>query len=241
MKQIWKTALPFLSVYDVTGAFRGALVKEGECLKYYLFYGNTAGMSAITLDIKSGEQIDCDESVSNTIKNKELYPIRKPPKHYSEDDFVFDEYRIAHKGEWGYGCTKNGDVLWKKSLKGYLYTDIIKVGDRIILGTAGQGGHFYSLDINTGELVFDFNTKGTCAFLQANDSFYFSVIKKKSTDIYRIDYDGNVLETLEIEGIANDYDFPLTLWDQSIYVISVLEKKKEGRPILTPVVNRIDL
>ncbi len=241
MKQIWKTVLPFLAVNDVTSSFRGALVKEGERLKYYLFYGNTAGVSSITFDSQSGEEVSCDGSVTDTLKNQELYAIRKPPKHYSEDDFVFSEYRIAHMGEWGYVCTKNDEVLWKKSLRGYLYTDIIRNGNRIVFGTAGQGGHFYSLDINTGEIVFDFNTKGTCAFLQANDSFYFSVDKKKSTDIYRIDYDGNMLETLEIEGIADDYDFPLTLWDQSIYVVSALEKKKEGRPIFTPVVNRIDL
>lgn len=240
MKQLWKRDLPSLTNTWST-PFQGALIKEDQCLKYYFFHPSHAKLSSIAFDDQSGEIISCDGNINNGLKNEELYSDRKPPKHYSEDDFVFEAYRIAHQGEWGYICTKNNELLWKKSLRGYLYTDIIKHGDRIVFGTAGLGGHLYSLDINSGEIVFDFNTKGTCTFLQANNSFYFALSKKKCTDIYRIDYDGNVLGSLELEGLRDDYDCPLALWDQSIYVVT-MRKKIEGKlKKFTPILNCIEL
>ena len=240
MKLIWKTVLPFFTDTDALKC-TGALIKENQCLKYYFFRTFSTKLSSMTFDILNGEVIECDENINKNLENEELYGKRKPPKHYSEDDFVFDEYRIAHMGEWGYICTKNNEVLWKKSLRGYLYTDIIKVGDRIVFGTDGYGGHFYSLDINSGEIIFDFNTKGTSSFLQANNSFYFSLNKRKSSEVYRIDYDGNILDSIELEGVRNDYSYPLALCDQSIYAVTLIKKVKGTYEEFTPVVNRIDL
>ena len=237
MKHLWKKSLP--SIYNTP--FHGALIKNDQTLKYYFFYpSNIAQISDITFDVDNGEIIGCNQNYDEGPKNKEIYTTRKPPKHYSEDDFVFDEYRITHQGEWGYACFQNDKLLWKKSLRGYLYTDIIKNNDQIIFGTAGMGGHFYSLNINSGEIIFDFNTKGTCNFLQVNNDIYFAMSNKKTTSICRIDYDGNVLDSLEIEGARDDYD-PLTLLDDSIYIVTHLRKKGVDWETYYPIVHRIAL
>ena len=237
MKKIWTKSLP--SIYNTW--FHGALLQENNYLKYYFFYpSNISPISDITFDIDSGEIINCNQNIDDVQKNKECHNTRKPPKHYSEDDFVFGEYRITHRGEWGYACLKNDKLLWKKSLRGYLYTDIVKNGNRLIFGTAGMGGHFYSLDINSGEIIFDFNTKGTCNFLQINNNIYFAMSKKKNTIIYRIDYDGNVLESLELEGSRDDYD-PIALWDKSIYIVTQSPKKDVDWETYYPIVHRIAL
>ena len=238
MKQLWAKSLP--DIYN--GMLHGALVKEDQYLKYYFFYTtNIAKISDVSFNVDNGEIICCNQNLDDVPKNRELfYTTRKPPKHYVFDDFVFGEYRITHQGEWGYACFKNDKLLWKKSLRGYLYTDIIKNNDRIIFGTAGMGGHFYSLDINSGEVIFDFNTKGTCNFLQINNSIYFAMSQKKTTVIYRIDYDGNILDSLEIEGARDDYN-PLALSDDSIYIVTHLRKKEVDWETYYPIVHRIAL
>lgn len=237
MKHLWGKSLP--SIYNTW--FHGALIKEDQTLKYYFFYpSNIAKISDVLFDVDNGEIIACNQNLDDVSKNKELYTTRKPPQHYSEDDFIFGEYRITHQGEWGYACFKNDKLLWKKSLRGYLYTDIIKNNDQIIFGTAGMGGHFYSLDINSGEIIFDFNTKGTCNFLQVNNDIYFAMSKKKTTVIYRIDYNGNILDSLELEGTRDDYD-PLVLSDDSIYIVTQLRKKEVDWETYYPIVHRITL
>ena len=96
------------------------------------------------------------------------------------------------------------------------------------------------MDINSGEIIFDFNTKGTCTFLQVNNSIYFAMSKKKTTIVYRIDHDGNILESLELEGSRDDGE-PLALWDESIYIVTHLKKREVDWETYYPVVHRIAL
>ncbi len=237
MKSLWKKSLP--SIYNTF--FHGTLIKEGRYLKYYFFYpSDIAKISDVLFDIENGEIIGYNQNQEDALKIKDLYTARSTPRYYSDDDFVFGEYRITHQGEWGYACFKNGKLLWKKSLRGYLYTDIIKYNDRIIFGTSGMGGHFYSLDINSGEIIFDFNTKGTCNFLQINDFFYFAISKKKTTVLYKIDVDGIVLDSLELEGPRDDCD-PIVLLDNSIFIVTQLRKKDVDWETYYPIVHSIAL
>ena len=97
-----------------------------------------------------------------------------------------------------------------------------------------------TFDINSGEIIFDFNTKGTCNFLQVNRNIYFAMSKKKRTIIHRIDYDGNILDSLELEGTRDDYD-PLALWDESIYIVTQSPKRDVDRETYYPIVHRIAL
>lgn len=233
MKHIWTKRFP--DIYN--GWFHGALIKEDLYLKYYFFYpSNIAQISDLTLHLDNGELISYNQDPEEAAKYKELYYTSK---HY-DGDFVFGEYRITHHGQWGYACFKEDKLLWKKSLRGYLYTDIIKNGNQIIFGTAGMGGHFYSLNIDSGDIVFDFNTKGTCKFLQIDNDIYFAMSQKKNTVIYRIDYNGNVLDSLEVEGTRNDEN-PFMASDNSIYIVTSRRKKEVDWETYYPIVHRIAL
>ena len=236
MKIVWKTVLDITTTSPMY--FEGSLIKENQMLKYYLFK-NWLGVSEIALDIKNGVQLYTQSDGNDVIEeNKRKYSAHEDPKHYDCDDFIFEDYRIAHQGAWGYVCFKNEEAIWKKSLKGYLYTDIIRNGQNIVFGTAGYGGHFYSLDIDSGEIIFDFNTKGTSSFFCVNDSYYFCSREKKNSKLYRIDFRGNVLDSLEIPGSYRDYNCPITLSDNLICVITLLEKKRE---YFTPIINCVAL
>ena len=64
--------------------------------------------------------------------------------------------------------------------------------------------------------------------------------QKETTVIYRIDYDGNILDSLEIEGARDDYN-PLALSDDSIYIVTHLRKKEVDWETYYPIVHRIAL
>ena len=129
----------------------------------------------------------------------------------------------------------------EKTLKGYLYTDIILNQNNIVFGTAGQGGHFYSLNIDTGEIVFDFNTKGTSVFYDANDSFYFCSTDDKSTHILRIDYSGNVLENIEVEGVYYEGYSLFSLCEDVLCVITLKKSRKNKFECFSPIFSCIQL
>ncbi len=234
MKILWKTELDIEKTSP--SYFRGALIKEDLMLKYY-FFTSIMEISEISLDVENGNLMYLQNNGADAIKeNERQHSTRKHPKHYCDDDFIFDNYKISHQGEWGLVCSKNQETIWKKSLKGYLYTDIIKNNNRIVFGTSGYGGHFYSINIDSGKIVFDFNTKGTSSFFCANDSYYFCSKEKKTTKLLRIDFDGNILEMIELSGVYHDYECPITMKDNLLFVVTLIEKKGES---FTPIINCI--
>ena len=105
--------------------------------------------------------------------------------------------------------------------------------NNIVFGTSGQGGHFYSLDIDTGEIVFDFNTKGTSVFFNINNSFYFCSTDSKSTQILRIDYSGNILENIELEGVYYEGYSLFNLCEDVLCIITL--KKKDNMELFSPI------
>lgn len=92
--------------------------------------------------------------------------------HYEEAQFVFGEYRICHKGKCGYVCMKNGELLWEFTGKGYLYTEVVCWKNRVMFGTAGRGGYFYILDIDTGFPIVSLKTGGTRCFIHLDNLCY---------------------------------------------------------------------
>ena len=111
----------------------------------------------------------------------------------------------------------------------------------IIFGTSGQGGHFYSLNIDTGDIVFDFNTKGTSVFYDVNNGFYFCSTDNKSTQILRSDYSGNILEKIEIEGAYYDGYSLFSLCKDVLCVITLKKTRKDKFEFFSPIFNCIQL
>ena len=232
MKLLWESKF---DDFDLTRTsplyYIGTVEREKDTLNYWFFDCN-ADIKLISFDAQNGQII-------GNRKNGKINKKSSTKKCTSNDlmlnDFVFGEYIISHYGEWGYMCRKNGQLLWKKSLKGYLYTEIALNQGNIVFGTAGQGGHFYSLNIDTGEIVFDFNTKGTSKYFDANNSYYFCSVNNKSTQIFRIDYNGNILEIIEIEGVYYDGYCPFDICEGLLCVITLKKKQKGNLELFSPI------
>ncbi len=97
----------------------------------------------------------------------ELSPQKKKIFNDSKE-YVFGNLKIAipKNATRKLQCvnTQTNQVLWTFRFVGYLYTEIKELNGIVYFGTAGQGGHFYGLDIKSGLLVHDVNTHGTTVF-----------------------------------------------------------------------------
>lgn len=147
-------------------------------------------------------------------------------KHFIEDSFVFDEYQISHKGEWGYSCKKDDVEIWRFSGRGYLYTDIFRRSDQIYFGTAGSGGYFYILNISTGNSILSLRTGGTTVIKQRGACCYlYTDVGRRKSRLACVNLsDGRILEDIELPGTAS-VDSVLGLHEDSIYTITFQFKK----------------
>ena len=234
MKLIWQNRFEKFDLVRTSPLYYRAMVeKEAQMLNCY-FYDRDVGVKQVSFDIHNGEILGYSKDIG--IK---LNPFKAP--HYPGDKYVFGEYTIVRHGEWGYRCEKNGQVLWTKSLKGYLYTDITFHQGNVIWGTAGQGGHFYSLNIVTGEIVFDFNTRGTSVYYDVNQNYYFCSTDKKNTQILRIDCNGTVLDAISVEGAYYDGDCLFSICEDLLCVMTLKKKRKGNLELFTPMFHCVQL
>lgn len=240
MKLLWQNKFEGFDLVRTSPLYyRCSVERDNHALKCF-YFDKDLGITESSFSIQNGQLLTWDKN-GNVEENKEKYEKKYIEYHLECDDFVFGDYTISHYGQWGYLCKKNGKLLWKKSLKGYLYTDIILVQNNIVLGTAGQGGHFYSLNIDTGEIVFDFNTKGTSVFYDVYNGFYFCSTNNKNTQILRIDYSGNILEKIEIEGAYYDGYSLFSLCEDVLCVITLKKTRKDKIDLFSPIFHCIQL
>lgn len=88
---------------------------------------------------------------------------------------VSEEFNIEYNHRSTLKGFKNGKQIWNLKVQGYLYTSIALLEEKfIVFGTAGQGGGFYIVEIETGNLKFHENTKGTVNYLIKNKLIYFA-------------------------------------------------------------------
>jgi len=151
--------------------------------------------------------------------------------HLEYDDFAFDDYRIAHESTKKFACYRSGEHLWDLKIQAYLYTNIQRFSDSIVLGTSGHGGHFYIVDLPSGKIKADVNTKGTSKFLHIDGSFYVLSCDKEGK-ILKISEEGTIEEELLLPGKFDGTDSPLGYANGKIYTLSFEKKKCVFYPII---------
>lgn len=240
MKLLWQNKFEGFNLSRTSPLYyRCSVERDNNILNCY-YFDHDIGITETSFCVQNGQILTWGTN-GNVKKYKEKYEKEFTASHFVSDDFIFGEYTVSHHGQQGYICEKNGKLLWKKSLKGYLYTDIFLIQNSIVFGTSGKGGHFYSLNIDTGETVFDFNTKGTSEFYDVSNSFYFCSTDNKNTQIYRIDYSGNILENTELEGIYHSGSSLFKICDDLLCVITLKKKRKENIELFSPIFNCVQL
>lgn len=144
----------------------------------------------------------------------------KSEYHYETDSFEFGEYRIAHKGNFGYSCCKNGKRLWDFKGQAYLFTDIVRWENRVFFGTAGHGGYFYVLDLDSGKALLSEKTGGTVYIVQKDNLCYLLSNRRKKAVLLCIDLtNGNILQELDLPG-RSTVQSPLQLVGNQLHAIT---------------------
>lgn len=141
------------------------------------------------------------------------------PKYYEEASYRFGEYEVQHKGEWGYLCKAGKQKIWEFNGRGYLYTDIRKWQDRIFFGTAGCGGYFYILDLQSGTPIMTLRTGGTTVIGQNHSLCYLFQCGTKPQLLCVDLTQGRVVDSIILPGKATDYS-ALTYADGHIYTVT---------------------
>lgn len=155
----------------------------------------------LLFDISRGTFTD----LSGTLRASEYSSLRKPEKYYVEATFAHNGYEISHKGNFGYQCTKSGRKIWEFRGQGYLYTDICFWKNRVFFGTAGQGGYFYVLDLQTGEVLRKIKTGGTASFA-AEDHCCYVLTNENNAKLLCVDLtDGSIRDELALPGSTSVY------------------------------------
>lgn len=105
------------------------------------------------------------------IQNNSMNEVGESPKPikkvYSDTkSFIFGEFNIHMASNFIMECTSQHaqTTVWKLKLNAWLYTDISERSGILYFGTAGRGGRFYGVSLNSGSVLFSYDTGGTTEF-----------------------------------------------------------------------------
>ena len=152
--------------------------------------------------------------------------------------YHFEDYSISHTSQWSYVCKKAGEAVWK--FKGYAwrYTTIEQYGDNIYFGTAGQGGYFYLLSLNTGEPLLKLNTGGTVNLYARRENRLYLLQQDKKAYLVCVDLeDGNILGRLELPGKVCQHS-AIRLVGGAVHCVTFTYR---GGPVKEALWNRVEI
>lgn len=156
--------------------------------------------NVIVVDLRQGKQL---LNIPESLQSK-YFATAQPD--FVEGSFCFDDYCVSHKGYSGYRCTKADKTIWEFSGRAYLYTEIKRWNNRLFFGTAGHGGYFYVLDIDTGESIASIKTGGTAHIVQRDHVCYIGCAegRRNRSKLLCIDLrDGSIVEAMDLYGRAS--------------------------------------
>lgn len=175
----------------------------------YLFVGKNLIIDLSRMKVTS--------DIPQLIKSKYLSQV-KELGYYENKSFDFGPYCIMHEGQSGYVCVKDGQQIWTFKGRAYLYTDILRWENRLFFGTAGTGGYFYVLDIDSGEPIAQIKTGGTSSIVHAGRYCY--VLRNNKTALLCVDLQtGSIQEEIPLKGKTTS-DSRIQLIDNQLHAIS---------------------
>lgn len=169
---------------------------------------------------------------------KDAAPMERSGFASDAEVFYFGDRTISHTSQWSIVCKRGAETLW--SFKGYAwrYTNIERYGDNIYFGTAGQGGYFYLLDLNTGEPLLKLKTGGTVNMYARRENLLYLLQQEKKAYLVCVDLrDGAIRERLELSGKAQQHS-AIALIGDTVHAVTFTYK---GGPVKDALWNRVEV
>ena len=147
------------------------------------------------------------------------------PRREAYPSFTLGDYRIDYNAGHTLTCTRSGETVWTFRIQAYLYTPVLPWQDMILFGTSGNGGHFYLLRLETGEVVADIRTGGT-EYIAQEDGFCYILANAPMAHLLQVEIaTGRTAGKLSLPG--KGLNSSLLLMDGKIHTVTY--QYKSGR------------
>ncbi|PPK83791.1 hypothetical protein CLV84_4337 [Neolewinella xylanilytica] len=170
--------------------------RHSEPYKFKIYDSKQWNFSKINLDII------LHVGVSINVDTLQVVSFEKSPRVSSgiTDTVRFDDYLIEYNGRSTVACKMLGanKIIWQIKLIGYLYTAIEKIGNTVFWGTAGKGGGFYAVDLESGKILTLYENGDA-----SNYEWYDGnvLLKNKKGDLLLLNpYSSQEITTLSLNG-----------------------------------------
>jgi hypothetical protein len=175
----------------------------------FLYVGFWLELKNESLEISNIDKICKEWSVQNNFKLKDKYL----------------KYNLLSTFE----CFNQIDniLLWKLKIKGYLYTDILLKENNFYFGTAGKGGAFYCVELESGIKLTEFSNSDSSQFTWHQNTVYLKDIKNNLIQIQA--NNGKILNYLKLK---DKLFYAPILIDKNYLYTTVFDKKKEVGKII---------
>lgn len=136
------------------------------------------------------------------LNSPELKPVEineKVEEFKVKSDYYFGGYHLRYNKRSTFDCfDKNtGAFKWKLKTKGYLYSEIYLKNNCLVFGTAGNGGAFYCVDLESGLVLSEFVNGDASQFEWMHD---LVVLKDKKGNLVKISPEKNsVVDQLDLK------------------------------------------
>jgi len=169
-----------------------------------------------------------------------LLDISQPTITMSHKVYSHEEFRVRTQYEFGDKYLKYNqrstiecfdtvsDVKrWKVNIRGFIYTDIELKDKCLFFGTAGKGGAFYCINLETGQILTEYINSDSSNYEWQNSSV---ILKDKIGNIQQINpFTGEVLQTLILKHKL--FYAPILVDNQFIYTTAYNKKSNSGQLI----------
>jgi hypothetical protein len=221
----------------------GLFVRRDDIVKFC--YMENRSVVAQTLDgerehwytASEGEKLDLPYNWTGVARG--VPPMLRTWHPSDAEVYYFGDYTISHTSQWSYVCKRGAETVW--TFRGYAwrYTTIERYGDNIYFGTAGQGGYFYLLNLNTGEPLLKLKTGGTVNIYARRENRLYLLQQDKKAYLVCVDLkDGIVLERLELPGKAHQHS-AVKLIGNTVHAVTFTYQKTG--PVKEALWNRVEI
>lgn len=144
-------------------------------------------------------------------------------------DFYFKSQHLKYNQLSTIECFDKStkELNWKVKIKGYLYTDILLKDNCLTFGTAGKGGAFYCIELDSGNILTEYSNSDSSQFEWKNDSIILRDIKGNLIQINP--YLNKVLNELKLK---DKLFYAPILVDKDCIYATVHNKKKNIAKII---------
>jgi len=113
----------------------------------------------------------------------------------------FGDYALCMTSPFKLECksVSTGEIVWSLRLTAYLYTEFELKDGILYFGTAGKGGRFYGVSMESGHEIFAYDTGGTTCW--AWHKGYVRLIDRKGDLLFLNPKNGTMMKRLHFRGL----------------------------------------